>query len=78
MISLYKLNTRVAGQNFFLLIRSHHDVLEKKKILNKKNRSEIFNLGPPAKPAKQKEQIALEKSLRLHTCGSPAAAAESV
>ena len=32
----------------------------------------------PAKPAKQKKQVALEKSLRLHTCGGPAAAAEWV
>ena len=31
----------------------------------------------PAKPAKQqKKQVALKKSLRLHTCGAQAAAAE--
>ena len=33
---------------------------------------------PPAKPAKQKKQVALEKSMRLHTRGGPAAAAEGV
>ena len=32
----------------------------------------------PVKPAKQKEQVALKKSLRLHTRGAPAAAAERV
>ena len=32
----------------------------------------------PAKPAKQKKQVALKKSLRLHTRGTPAAAAERV
>ena len=38
-----------------------------------------FQLGtPPAKPAKQKKQIALEKLLRLYTRESPAAAAEAV
>ena len=46
--------------------------------LNKKNWNQIFNWGPPANPAKQKKQVALESSLRLHTRGGPAAAAESV
>jgi hypothetical protein len=32
----------------------------------------------PAKPAKQKKQVALEKSLRLHTRRGPATAAEAV
>ena len=32
----------------------------------------------PAKPAKQKKQVALKKSLRLHIRGGPAAAAEWV
>ena len=45
---------------------------------NKKNGIR-FSIGdPPGKPAKQKKQVALEKSLGLHTCGSPAAAAEAV
>ena len=32
----------------------------------------------PAKPAKQNKQVALKKSLRLHTRGAPAAVAERV
>jgi hypothetical protein len=32
----------------------------------------------PAKPAKQKQQVALKKLLRLHTPGTPVAAAERV
>ena len=32
----------------------------------------------PVKPAKQKKQVALKKSLSLHTRGAPAAAAERV
>ena len=32
----------------------------------------------PAKPAKQKKQVALKKILRLHTCGTPVAPAEQV
>ena len=32
-------------------------------------------MDPPAKPAKQKNQVAIENSLRLHTRGSPAASA---
>ena len=32
----------------------------------------------PAKPAKQKKQVALKKILRLHTLGTPVAAAEQV
>ena len=32
----------------------------------------------PAKPAKQKKQVGLKKSLRLHTRGAPAGAAERV
>ena len=32
----------------------------------------------PAKHAKQKKQVALKKSLRLHTRGTPTAAAERV
>ena len=46
---------------------------------NKKIRVRFFIGDPPAKPAKQKKkQVALEKSLRLHTRGGPAAAAEAV
>ena len=39
---------------------------------------DIFNWGPPAKPDKQKKQEALEKSMRLHIRGGPAAAAEGM
>ena len=39
----------------------------------------IFSIGdPPAKPAKQKKQVGLEKSLRFYTRGGPVAAAEGV
>ena len=44
----------------------------------KKNWVRFLIEDPPAKPAKQKKQVALEKSLRLHTRGGPAAAAEAV
>ena len=38
-----------------------------------------FSIGDlPAKPAKQKKQVAIEKSLKLHTRGGPAAAEEAV
>ena len=48
---------------------------KKKKIENKKIKVK-FSIGdPPAKPAKQKKQVALENSLRLHTQGGPAAEA---
>ena len=43
----------------------------------KKNKSEIF-MDFPAKPAKQKKQVALKESLRLHTRGTPAAAVKRV
>ena len=61
------------------MITSHHDVLEK-KILRKQNKKlkSDFQLGtsPPSLPSKKK--VALEKSLRLHTCGGPAATAEGM
>ena len=65
-------------QNFFLLITSQHDVLEKKFFENEKNQSEIFHWGPPRQSRQGKKQVPLEKSLRLHTRGGPAAAAEGV
>ena len=51
----------------------------KKKLENKKN-GVRFSIGdPPAKPAKlKKKQVPLEKSLKLHTRGTLAAAAEAV
>ena len=66
-------------QNFYLFITSHHDVSEKMIFQKQKNQSEIFNCGLPcqARQAKKK-QVALKKSLRLHTRGTPAAAAERV
>ena len=51
---------------------------KKKKNLTKKNGIRFFIGDPPAKPAKQKKKVALEKSLRAHTCGSPAVVAEAV
>ena len=45
---------------------------------NKKIRVRFSIWDFPAKPAKQKKQVALEKSLKLHTRGGPAAAAEPV
>ena len=61
------------------MITSHHDVLEK-KILWKQKKSELdFQLGtPPPSPQSKKKQVAIEKSLRLHTRRGPAAAAEGV
>ena len=40
----------------------------------------MFNWDPPPTPAKptKQEKVALEKSLRLHTHGGPAAAVEAV
>ena len=62
-----------------MLITSHYDVFRKKDVLeNKKNWSEIFNLGPPCQARQAKKQVALEKSLRLQSWGGPAAAAEAV
>ena len=40
-------------QNFFLLITSHHNVLDF-FFFKQKNRSEIFNWGPPPRQAKKK------------------------
>ena len=54
-------------------------MFQKKKCFeNKKNQSEISIVDFPAKPAKQKKQVALKKSLRLHTLGALAVAAERV
>ena len=44
----------------------------------KKNRSQIFNWGIPRQSRQAKKQVALENSLKLHTRGGPAAAAEAV
>ena len=43
-----------------------------------KNQTEIFNWGLSCQARQAKKQVALEKSLRLHTRGGPAAAAEWV
>ena len=45
---------------------------------NKKIRVRFSIVDFPAKPAKQKKQVALKKSLRLHIRGTPATAAEQV
>ena len=55
-------------------------MFQKKKIFWKQKKSEWdFQLGTslPSPPSKKK-QVALKKSLRLHTHGGPAAAAEQV
>ena len=46
--------------------------------LTKKNRVRFSIVDFTAKPAKQKKQVALKKSLRLHTPRAPAAATERV
>ena len=52
-------------------------MFQKKRFFeNKKIRVRFSIKDFPAKPAKQKKQVALKKSLRLHTPGGPAAAAE--
>ena len=54
-------------------------MFQKKRFFkNKKIRVRFSIVDFPAKPAKQKKQVALKKSLRLHTRGTPAAAAEWV
>ena len=54
-------------------------MFQKKRFFkNKKNRVRFSIVDFPAKPAKQKKQVALKKSLRLHTRGTPPAAAERV
>ena len=50
----------------------------KKKLKAKKSERD-FQLGtPPPSPPSKKKQLALDKSLRLHTRGGPAAAAKAV
>ena len=47
--------------------------------LENKNIVVRFSIGdPPPSPPSKKKQVALEKSLRLHKRGSPAATAEAV
>ena len=51
----------LTSRNFFLLIISHHVVLEKKGFLKTKKSESDFQLGthPPSRPSKKK-QVALE------------------
>ena len=52
-------------------------MFQKKRFFKIKKIRVRFSIGDfPAKPTKQKKQVALKKSLRLHTRGGPAAAAE--
>ena len=54
-------------------------MFQKKRFFkNKKIRVRFSIVDFPAKPAIKKKQLALKKLLRLHTCGTPAAAAEQV
>ena len=72
-------NTFWLNKTPFLFITSHHDVSEFLSFFkNRKIRVKFSNGDFPAKPAKQKKQVALKKSLRLHTCWGLAAGAERV
>ena len=67
----------------YLISRKLHNntlftFFRKKDFLKTKKSEWDFWLDPPAKPAKQKKKVALEKLLSLHTRGSPAAAEEAV
>ena len=53
-------------------------MFEKKEFRKQKIRVKFSIVDFSAKPAKQKKQVALEKSLRLHTRGARVAAAERV
>ena len=54
-------------------------MFQKKRFFENEKISVRFSIGDfPAKPAKQKNKVALTKSLRLHTRGGPAAAAKAV
>ena len=58
-------NTFWLYKNFFLLIKSHHDVLEKRCFENKKN-GVRFSIGDPhAKPAKQKKTSGPRKIIEV-------------
>jgi len=65
-------------QNFYLFSQVTMMFQKKRFFKNKKIRVRFSIVDFPAKPAKQKKQVALKKSLRLHTRGTPAAAAERV
>ena len=65
-------------RNFFLMITSYHNVSIKRFFENKNIGVRFFIMIPPAMPAKQKKQVAIKNSLRLHTRGRPAACKEAV
>ena len=62
------------------MITSNHDVLEFFLLKTKKIGLRFLNWGPPPPPSppSKKKQVATEKSLKLQTRGSPAAAAKAV
>ena len=63
----------------YLLTRQNSFLLIKKIYISIKKLGPDFQLGtPPQSPPSKKKQVALEKSLSLHTCGISAAAAEAV
>ena len=74
---MYYLRTR---HNFFPLITSLHDVSIKKDIVKTIKSESDFQLltPPPAKPAKQKNPLDIENSVRYPPRGRPYAAAASV
>ena len=79
----YLISRKIHSNTFWLdktfIFSSQVTMMFKKKrfFKNKKIRVRFSIVDFPAKPAKQKK-IALKKSLRLHTRGTPAAAAERV
>ena len=67
----------MSKRTFFQLTSSLLDV-KKRSFFKPINRTQIYNLYGNAPGAPQKKLVAIENSLRVHTCGSPAAAAEMV
>ena len=66
-------------RNFFPVDHKSPWCFNKKSYFeNQKIRVRFSKMEPTSKPAKHKKQLAIENSLRLHTCKSPAAATEAV
>ena len=61
--------------NFFLLITSHYDVLEKDFLKTNKNGVRFLIRDPPPSLHSKKKQVASKTSLSLHTRGGLAATA---
>ena len=66
-------------RNFFQLTSSPLNVLKKKFVFSKPiNWTQIFNFGRKRPGRDAKKKVVIENSLRLNTCGIPAAAAQAV